>query len=93
MVTWRPGQLPIGQTAKARSGYRVQSLPSGRDRQYEIYAICIQFSGMVKIEHLEGLIGLGIGIRRSFLKFNPRFPASGMALPSDTIFPNAREFR
>jgi hypothetical protein len=26
LVTCRPGQLPIGQTAKARSGYRVQSL-------------------------------------------------------------------
>jgi hypothetical protein len=26
VLAWRPGQLPIGQTAKARSGYRVQSL-------------------------------------------------------------------
>jgi hypothetical protein len=26
MYIWRQGQLPIGQTAKARSGYRVQSL-------------------------------------------------------------------
>jgi hypothetical protein len=25
--TWRRGQLPSGQTAKARSDYRVQSLP------------------------------------------------------------------
>jgi len=36
VVTWRPGQLPIGQTAKAQSGCRVQSLQFGRDRQYEI---------------------------------------------------------
>jgi hypothetical protein len=32
MYIRRPGQLPIGQTAKARSGYRVQSLRRGRDR-------------------------------------------------------------
>jgi hypothetical protein len=32
-ATWRPGQLPIGQTAKARSGCRVQSLPEGHGRQ------------------------------------------------------------
>ena len=41
MVTWRPGQLPIGQTAKARSGYRVQSLCSRRDRQYEVHPIAL----------------------------------------------------
>jgi hypothetical protein len=27
----------VGQTAKARSGYRVQSLRNGRDRQYGTY--------------------------------------------------------
>jgi len=30
--TWRQGQLPSGQTAKVRSGYRVQSLHKGHGR-------------------------------------------------------------
>jgi len=35
----RPGQLPIGQTAKARSGYRVQSLRKGHDRRCRTHPI------------------------------------------------------
>ena len=46
---WRPGQLPIGQTAKARSGYRVQSLRKGRGRQCRTYRIHAVSSGLVKI--------------------------------------------
>jgi len=46
---WRPGQLPIGQTAKARSGCRVQSLRRGRDRQCRTYPIHAVSSGLVKI--------------------------------------------
>lgn len=30
--TWRQGQLPSGQTAKVRQGYRVQSLHKGHGR-------------------------------------------------------------
>ena len=30
--TWRQGQLPSGQTAKARPDYRVQSLRKGHGR-------------------------------------------------------------
>jgi hypothetical protein len=48
-VTWRPGQLPIGQTAKARSGYRVQSLRNGRDRQCRTHPIHAVSSELVKI--------------------------------------------
>ena len=49
MHIWRPGQLPIGQTAKARSGYRVQSLRMGRDRQCKTYPIHAVSSESVKI--------------------------------------------
>jgi hypothetical protein len=49
MCIWRPGQLPIGQTAKARSGYRVQSLLMGRDRQCRTYPILAMSSELVKI--------------------------------------------
>ena len=49
MYIWRPGQLPTGQTAKARSGYRVQSLRMGRDRQCKTHPIHAMPSGMVKI--------------------------------------------
>ena len=49
MYIWRPGQLPIGQTAKARSGYRVQSLRMGRDRQCKTYPIHVAPSQLVKI--------------------------------------------
>lgn len=31
-ATWRQGQLPGGQTAKSRSGHRVQSLHNGHGR-------------------------------------------------------------
>src|ERR1035441_1966925 len=50
--TWRPEQLPIGQTAKARSGYCVQSLHYGRDRQYETNRIQHLLRGKVKIDRL-----------------------------------------
>ena len=46
---WRPGQLPIGQTAKARSGYRVQSLRKGRDRQCRTHPINAVSPELVKI--------------------------------------------
>jgi hypothetical protein len=59
VVTWRPGKLPIGQTAKARSGYRVQSLQSGRDRQYEINPISNPLAEMVRIDRLDAVLGLG----------------------------------
>jgi hypothetical protein len=49
MYIWRPGQLPTGQTAKARSGYRVQSLRMGRDRQCKTYPIYAVPSELVKI--------------------------------------------
>jgi hypothetical protein len=49
MYIWRSGQLPIGQTAKARSGYRVQSLRKGRDRQCRTYPIHTVPSELVKI--------------------------------------------
>ena len=49
MYIWRPGQLPIGQTAKARSGYRVQSLRKGRDRQCRTYPIHTVLFELVKI--------------------------------------------
>ena len=49
MYIRRPGQLPIGQTAKARSGYRVQSLRKGRDRQCRTYPIHAVSSELVKI--------------------------------------------
>jgi hypothetical protein len=49
MYIWRPGQLPIGQTAKARSGYRVQSLRKGRDRQCGTYPIQAATAVLVKI--------------------------------------------
>src|ERR1700683_4021406 len=49
IYTWRPGQLPIGQTAKARSGCRVQSLRKGRDRQCRTNPIHAVSSGLVKI--------------------------------------------
>jgi hypothetical protein len=49
MYIWRPGQLPIGQTAKARSGYRVQSLRKGRDRQCRTHPIHAAPSELVKI--------------------------------------------
>jgi hypothetical protein len=49
MYIWRPGQLPIGQSAKARSGYRVQSLRKGRDRQCRTYPIHAAPSELVKI--------------------------------------------
>jgi hypothetical protein len=49
MYIWRPGQLPIGQTAKARSGYRVQSLRVGRDRQCRTHPKHAVFSELVKI--------------------------------------------
>ena len=49
MYIWRPGQLPIGQTAKARSGYRVQSLRKGRDRQCKTNPIHAMSSELVKI--------------------------------------------
>src|ERR1017187_3743593 len=49
MYIWRPGQLPIGQTAKARSGYRVQSLRKGRDRQCRTYPTHAAPSELVKI--------------------------------------------
>ena len=49
MYIWRPGQLPIGQSAKARSGYRVQSLRKGRDRQCRTYPIHAVSSELVKI--------------------------------------------
>jgi hypothetical protein len=49
MYNWRPGQLPIGQTAKARSGYRVQSLRKGRDRQYETNPTHVSPFELVKI--------------------------------------------
>ncbi len=49
MYIWRPGQLPIGQTAKARSGYRVQSLRKGRDRQCRTYPMHAAPSELVKI--------------------------------------------
>jgi len=50
MYIWRPGQLPIGQTAKARSGYRVQSLRMGRDRQCKTNPMRAVTTGLVKIE-------------------------------------------
>jgi hypothetical protein len=43
------GQFPIGQTAKARSGYRVQSLRKGRDRQCRTHPIQAVTAGLVKI--------------------------------------------
>ena len=49
MYIWRPGQLPIGQTAKARPGYRVQSLRKGRDRQCGTYPNTRRPSELVKI--------------------------------------------
>jgi hypothetical protein len=49
MYIWRPGQLPIGQTAKARSGYRVQSLRKGHDRQCRTHPIHTVSSELVKI--------------------------------------------
>jgi hypothetical protein len=51
MYIWRPGQLPIGQTAKARSGYRVQSLHKGRDRQCRTNPIHAVSAGLVRIAH------------------------------------------
>ena len=51
MYIWRPGQLPIGQTAKARSGYRVQSLRKGRDRQCRTHPKRAASSELVKIAH------------------------------------------
>jgi hypothetical protein len=49
MYIRRPGQLPIGQTAKARSGYRVQSLRKGRDRQCRTHPKHAASSELVKI--------------------------------------------
>jgi hypothetical protein len=49
MYIWRPGHLPIGQTAKARSGCRVQSLRKGRDRQCRTHPIHAVSSELVKI--------------------------------------------
>jgi len=49
MYIRRPGQLPIGQTAKALSGYRVQSLSKGRDRQCKTNPIHAMSSELVKI--------------------------------------------
>lgn len=40
MTRWMPAAkdgFQVGQTAKARSGYRVQSLLKGRDRQCGLY--------------------------------------------------------
>jgi hypothetical protein len=51
MYIWRSGQLPIGQTAKARSGYRVQSLRKGRDRQCKTNLIHATSAELVKIAH------------------------------------------
>ena len=44
--------LPIVQTAKARSGYRVQSLCLRRDRQYETHAKALAVAGMIKSERI-----------------------------------------
>jgi hypothetical protein len=42
----------VGQTAKARSGYRVQSLRKGRDRQCRTYLIDSHPDGVVKSARL-----------------------------------------
>ena len=60
MYIWRPGQLPIGQTAKARSGYRVQSLRMGRGRQSRCHLICPTLSGLVKMAPLFSLRRAGL---------------------------------
>jgi hypothetical protein len=42
------GGVQVGQTAKARSGYRVQSLHMGRDRQYKPILIKYPLPRLVK---------------------------------------------
>jgi hypothetical protein len=49
MSNWRPGQLPIGQTAKARSGYRAQSRRGERYRHCRTCPMHAATSELVKI--------------------------------------------
>jgi hypothetical protein len=52
---WRSGQLPSVQTAKARSGYRVQSLQNGRDRQCRAHLMNIRLHRVVITAHRMGV--------------------------------------
>jgi hypothetical protein len=54
------GSFQVGQTAKARSGYRVQSLRKGRDRQCRTYLIQYPPSPVVKIARLRVFGSFGI---------------------------------
>jgi hypothetical protein len=74
MYNWRPGQLPIGQTAKARSGYRVQSLRKGRDRQCKTNPIHVSPSELVKIALP---FYTAVGLTKSVLCRTRELPVSG----------------
>jgi hypothetical protein len=73
IYAWRPGQLPIGQTAKARSGYRVQSLRKGRDRQCRTNPTHAVNAGLVRIAPL---IYTAVGMKKCALRRTRELPVS-----------------
>jgi hypothetical protein len=74
MYNWRPGQLPIGQTAKARSGYRVQSLRKRRDRQCKTNPTHVSPSELVKTALP---FYIAVGLTKSVLCRTRELPVSG----------------